>query len=321
MFITKKPWFVLVVIFVVAVALGVGCQTDSEEVEAEADEELDEYDPEEILEAQGIYEGQIDSQSVEIKLEGQKRAFALEEGLSVADLKSGTEVAIVFYEAADRPVLKEIEPLETAGEIKEGEGIYNGQVDSRSVEIDVDGRPKVFTIDSGLKVDHLVEGSKIAFTYEDGEHRPLMLSVEVLEEAEKEEAVDEEKTKIEGEGVLVGQIDSRSVEIARTRVFELGENVSVDKIEDGSEVAFTFVESEHRPVLESIEKVEQPLEGEMIHGTYIGQVDSSSVEIEFHRAYALGDGVSREGIEDGAEISFTYYDDMHRPELVSLSPR
>ncbi|MFO7952199.1 MAG: hypothetical protein R6U91_05280 [Bacillota bacterium] len=320
----KRNWFFLVVVLLMVVIIGAGCQGDEEtEINAEADkEEVDDQDLDETIEALGVFEGQIDSQSVEIEVDGRKQAFALEEGLSVADIKSGTEVSIIYYETEDRPVLKEIKALEETEEIKEGEGIYNGQADSRSIEIDLDGRLKVFTVDSGLSVDHLIEGSKIGFTYKESDHGPVLLSIEVIEEAErKEEDQIEEGKKLEGNGILVGQVDSQSVEIARVRVFELAENISVEEIEDGSEVAFTYTEKEHRPVLETIEVVDEPLEGELIQGTYIGQVDSNSVEIEYHQVYALGSGVSREGIEDGAEISFTYYNDTHRPEIVSLNAR
>jgi len=319
----KRGWFPAALVLIILV-LGIGCQGTGEEgPDLEAEETVEEK-MHESIEAKGVFVGQIDSQSVEIEIDGRTQAFGLEEGLSVVKIDRGMEVSITYYETEGRPILERIEMLEEPDQVLEGEGIYNGMADSRSVEIDVDDRVRVFTIDSGVDLEGLTEGSIIGFTYKEREPRPLLLSVEVIEKAdpdENEEDEEAERLELEGKGIFVGQIDTQSVEIVRTRVFELGENVRVEGIDDGSEVAFDFKETEQRPVLETIEAVDEPLEGEIIHGTFIGQVDSNSVEIEYHQAYALGPGVSAEGIEEGAEVTFAYSEGLYRPELTALNTR
>ena len=105
------------------------------------------------------------------------------------------------------------------------------------------------------------------------------------------------------------------------RAFVLNQGISVEGIADGSLVAFRFRESGLRPVIESIKAVDQPLEGEYMHGTLVGQIDSHSIEIEYFQAFALGRGVSVEGIADGSEVVFTYNEGETRSVLTSIQSK
>jgi len=234
----KKTGFLisLVILALLIINSGTGCQTG----EMDADVQQEQV----ILEEQGILTGQIDSQSVEIEIDGQPRAFVLAEGVSVADISDGSPVNFTYVEEEDRPVLYSIEAVKIEEDILHGEGVYNGQIDSNSVEIETDGQPTAFALD---------------------------------------------------------------------------EEVSVDDIEDGSKVAFTYTETGHRAVIESIEAVDEPIEGEVMHGTLVGQIDAQSVEIRYFQTFTLGEDIEAEDIVDGAEIFFTYSVDNYRPVLKSVT--
>lgn len=300
----------LAILFFLSLALVSGCGRE----ETESVEQV-------LLEGEGIYIGQVDSSSVEIEFEGGPTVFALGTGVSVANISDSAQVVFTYIEEEDRPVLLTIEAAADEKvedeEVTQAEGIYNGRIDSTSVEIETSQGPRAFEIGENLDADSLVEGSKIAYTYSEGETRPLLIEVEMLEEAAR--PADNE---LVGEGVYVGQIDSRSIEIEMNRVFVLGETARVDNIEDGSDVAFTFRETGQRAVIDSIEAIEQAPEGEIMQGTYIGQVDSQSIEIFYAQAFTLGEGVEVNHLAGGSEVVYTYLEEPgrpYRPVLTSIT--
>ena len=278
-----------------------------------------------LLEGEGIYIGQVDSSSVEIEFEGTPTVFALGTGVSVANISDGAQVFFTYVEEEERPVLLIIEAAAADEEevadddILQAEGIYNGRIDNTSVEIETNQGPRAFEIGENVDADSLIDGSRIAYTYSEGESRPLLIEVEVLEEAAR--PADNE---LVGEGVYVGQIDSRSIEIEMNRVFVLGETASVDNIEDGSDVAFTFRETGQRAVIDSIYVIDGAPEGEIMQGTYIGQVDSQSIEIFYAQSFTIGEGVDIDQVPGGADVVYTYLEDAdrpYRPVLTSIAVR
>lgn len=298
------------ILFALTVFIIAGC--GGGEMEAEVVEERT------VLEGKGIYTGQIDSQSVEIVMAGEPRAFALGDGVDLSGVPDGSEVAITYIEEDERPLLKSIEALGVEeDEILQGEGTYVGQIDLNSVEIEVNGEPAAYAIGEGLSVENIEDGSKIKFTYSEGEARPVLKSVEVIEAPEK----DETDMVLTGEGTLIGLIDSRSVEIEIYRAFMLHENVNVEDIEDGSLVAFTYTETGQRAVIEWIKSVDEYMEGEVMHGTLVGQIDSQSVEIRYVQAFTIGNDINIEKFDEGTEVIFTYSVDPHRPLLETLTER
>ncbi len=302
---------VLFFLVVLLLLLGSGCRFTEE---VEVDEELVEQNEQVVLEDKGILVGQIDSQSVEIMIDGRTEAFALYEGVNVTEINDGSMVAFSYSDDEGRPVLLSIELIEKADPYLEGEGIYKGRSGSRSVEIEFDGQTKAFALDKEIVVDYIIEGSRVAFTYEDDEHRPLLLSISVIEKP-----VGGLEDELKDEGIFIGQIDANSVEIERKRTFFPGQGVNVEHIRDGSKVAFTFTETLQKAILDSIEAVDQPLEGEIMHGILIGQIDSQSVEIEYSQVFVLGQGVSVDDINEDAEITFSYHAGPYRPELTSVT--
>jgi hypothetical protein len=294
-------------LIVLIAVLGSGCRT----ADLESTEEL-------ILDGEGVYIGQIDSQSVEIEVAGQPRAFEIGEGVGLAGIEDGTPVAFTYVEGETRPVLISIEALAPLDEevVLQGVGFYTGQIDSHSVEIEVGNEFVAFGLGEGVSVAGISDGSRVAFTYIESEQRPVLLSIEVLDEPDESES-----GVLTGEGILVGYIDARSVEIELNRAFALGDDVSVGNIEDGSLVVFSYTETGQRAILDSIEAVDEPMEGNLLHGTYIGQIDSQSVEIQYFKAFAIGEGTGIEEVSDGSEIVFTYREGPPRPELISVAPR
>ena len=313
----NKKWGLTCIfpLLVIAVFIIVGC--GGGDIEVEVDEEKT------VLEGIGIYVGQVDSQSVEIEMAGEPRVFALGDGIDLSRIPDGSEVAITYIEDEERPLLQSIEALgveeEEASEeeLFQEEGIYVGQIDMNSVEIEVAGEPAAYTIGEGLSVENIVEGSKIRFTYSEDEARPVLKSIKVMEAPEENEA----DAVFTGEGTLIGLIDSRSVEIEIYRAFMLDEDVNVEEIEDGALVAFTFTETGQRAVIDWLEAVDEYMEGEIMHGTLVGHIDSQSIEIRYVQAFTISDTINIEEYEEGTEVIFTYRIDPHRPLLETLTER
>jgi hypothetical protein len=305
-----------IAVYILALCLVIttsGCKP--EPLATELDEEI-------IYKTEGVLVGQVDNHSVEIAVEGIPKIFRLAEGLAIADLVDGSRVEITYVEADateveaggdQRPLLLSVEAIDLPPEINDLHGIYVGQIDSHSVEIEIEGKAQVFALGGNMRVDHLENGAEVFITFRREGQRQLLLSIEPVTGPGGDG-----NELLVGEGLLIGLIDAQSVEIMINRAFVLDQGVSVEGIDDGSLVAFRFMESGLRAVIESIEAVDQPLEGEVMHGTLVGQIDSQSIEIEYFQAFALGRGVSVDGIADGAEVVFTYTEGDHRPVLTSI---
>ncbi len=275
-----------------------------------------------IFQAEGILVGQIDSQSVEIEVAGIPRAFRLEEGAVITGLAAGTRVGFTYVEPAantaensgdTRPLLLSIEAVDFVPEVIELTGVFIGQIDSHSVEINVEGEARVFALGVSMTVDNLENGTEVFITFRQDGQRQLLISIEPTAGP-----VGDGNILLVGEGIMVGMIDAQSVEVMINRAFILDQGISAEGIADGSLVAFTYRESGLRAVIESIEAVDQPLEGEVMHGILVGQIDSLSIEIQYFQAFALGRGVSTEGIDDGSAVVFTYDEGDYRPVLKSI---
>jgi Cu/Ag efflux protein CusF len=297
----------LLAIVVMVSALILGCSSSETESEQQV-----------VLNGEGVWVGLIDSHSAEIEVGGMPRAFALSEDVDAEELSEGTVVVFTYVEEDNRPLILTIDVVEQVTVALTTEGIYNGQIDSHSVEIEVDGEPKAFSIGEDLSLESLESGATIRFTYREEEQRLIIISIDNIELPSGGD-----EGALVGEGVLVGLIDAQSVEIKINRAFALADDIKADDvsaIEDGSLVAFSFLESGQRAVIESIRAVDEPVEGDVVHGTFIGWIDSQSVEIEYFQAFAVGEA-DLEGISDGSNVVFTYILKEYRPELISVNAR
>lgn len=297
---------VALVFALMIMVLSTGCQSGEPDLEEDT-----------ILEGLGVLTGQIDSRSVEIELEGQLKTFVLGEGVSVTGIREGSKVLFFYTEEEPVPLILSIETLEEPDPVYEELGIYIGQIDSHSVEIEVGGQARAFQIGEGVEVDHLESGVRVLLTYREDEQRHVLLSIKVLEEPDNGKAVEDHT----GEGVLEGQIDAHSVEISIKRVFSLSDSVSAEDIETGSLVAFGFTENGRKAKIYSLEAVDEPLEGRIMHGIVVNKINSSTIEIQYHQAFGLDEGVNVEEINDGDEVVFTYYHGEHRPVLSSIAAK
>lgn len=267
-----------------------------------------------VIEAEGVLVGQIDSRSVEIEINGQPRAYIFGEGVNVAGIEDGSTVVFTYRVEADRPVILAIEATGMAAEprVLEGQGIYHGRIDSHSVEIEHDGQIKAFVLDHQAMADDLTDGSKVFFTYLPGEHRPLLLSIEIIEAPAAGE------DDLSCEGVLQGQVDARSVEILLERTFFLDEAVDIDQLEEGDLVVFEYTGVGRDVRLVLIEAVEEQVEGDVLHGTLLKIDGEGLVVIRYHQVFAYEPGIDFETIADGSEVIFSYRRDLDRPTLTSI---
>ncbi len=297
----KVKIFGTLLVLLLALSLQTGCQTAETDTEQQT-----------ILEDKGILVGIVDSQAIEIEINGTGRVFALAENVNVNHIADGSAIVFTYVEEENRPLILTIEALESFPEVLTAKGTYNGQIDSHSVEIEINGEPIAFTIGENISLEGLSEGDKIEFTYIEELNRPQLLTIDYIESPEEESP-----DLLIGEGIYIGQIDAQSVELKLNRAFALAEDINIDNFEDGVLVAFTFVESGQRAIIESIKVVDQPIEGDVMHGTLIGRIDSQSVEIEYYQAFAIGNA-SLADISDGDYVVFTYHPEEHRPVLITI---
>ncbi len=204
--------------------------------------------------------------------------------------------------------------------LMDGRGVLIGQIDRHSVEIEVDGQPKVFALGERVNVEEISDGSTVIFTYVEEEERPVLVSIAAIEEPVKIH---------KDEGVFVGLDGPRVVEIevdGDLLQFALEEGEAVDDIAEGSEVFFTYQETENMPLLLSIEAIDEPADREedvsedeiQAEGILVGLLDAHSVEIKLTRAFKLGEGVGVEDIEDGSQVAFTFTEEAQGAVLVSI---
>jgi hypothetical protein len=138
-------------------------------------------------------------------------------------------------------------------DVKEGKGIYVGQIDNNSIEIEVEGKPTAFRLSENVSVkiqeSEPQTGVEVEFLYEENEHGQLVIT-ELL------------WTKAEKEGTYVGQIDNNSVEIeinGKATAYRLSEEVkaSIEDLNSGAKVKFTYFKNKNgQLVITSIKKAE-----------------------------------------------------------------
>lgn len=303
---TKGAVLTIIIIVLMANFLFSGCRT--------AETDID-HQPE--LAGQGIFLGWIDSHSLEIEIDGSPRSFGIGDNVDLGGIQEGTFISFTYLENEEQPVLLSIKTIEEESpKIFEAAGIYNGQIDSHSVEMEINGEATAFALGDEVSVENLDEGMPVDITYIEKQGRFVLLSVEPAD-LPQGDGMD----ILTGEGVFVGQIDARSVELEISRVFIIDAGIDIPELNQGDLVAFTFIEEGPKAELIGIQSVDEPLEGEYMHGTFIDWVDAQSMEIKYFQAFELGSDLSLENIEDGSEVVFTYSPGPHRPVLTSLSAR
>jgi hypothetical protein len=144
-------------------------------------------------------------------------------------------------------------PAEKVPVVIEKTGIYTGQIDNNFIEIKVDNVESAYMLPedfSWMLAELLNSGDTVVFSYYENTNGQL-----VIWELDTE-ARDKMVTGVHG--VLVGQIDSNSVEITvdgEPKTFRLIEQILIGEFDDGDSIIIDYYTDEHgRFILNKMEK-------------------------------------------------------------------
>lgn len=130
--------------------------------------------------AQGTFNGQIDSNFIEISVNCSPVAYMLPEDLSwvLAEmLNSGDEVVFTYFKNDHgQRVILELNTKERAAMSRDVKGVFLGQIDSNSVEIEVDGETSAYVVAEQIPLRNFNEGDEIKFDYYEDQHGRLVIN-------------------------------------------------------------------------------------------------------------------------------------------------
>ena len=131
------------------------------------------------------------------------------------------------------------------------EGLLTGQIDSHSVEIEIDGQPLAFALSDELRDKEFASG-KISFRYYVDENGRSVITQADFQEPREGEVDTAEVT-------FIGLADSHTAEVemnGEARAFGLGENISFTGIDTGERIIIFYQKNEQgRQEIIKIEKV------------------------------------------------------------------
>ena len=208
--------------------------------------------------ADGIFNGQADSHTIEVRVGREDRSFAFAGGIAVDNLHPGDKVNFDYREDPNgRLVIVRLvktgsgESSDPTGENKyNGEGIFTGRIDNHSVEIEINGEPRVFGLSDGLREAEFATGPISFKYYVDKNGRSIITEAEFTK--------DEGGAVQTAEGVFNGQADSHTVEIeiaGEARAFGLAVGISFTGITEGEQVFIAYREMGGRPVIIKVERL------------------------------------------------------------------
>ncbi len=137
----------------------------------------------ELIEKEGVFTGIIDSNFMEIKVDGKAMSYMYTPDFSwifAELLNTGDNVVFTYYENEwGQRVIEEIDTAERAAMVRGVSGILNGLIDSHSVEIEVDGSPRAYALAEQVVLHSFNEGDSIIFDYYEDQHgRPVINRIE-----------------------------------------------------------------------------------------------------------------------------------------------
>lgn len=227
--------------------------------EAGEGEETEEQTAEKMTET-GIYVGQADPHTIEIETrDGENMAFQLsmEAREEVEQLTDGVEVTYTYYKEGEQLIIETIRETPKSGDAGEDNqdkltetGIYNGQADPHTIEVETEDGPTAFqlTMEARDDIDALTEGHQVTYTYyKEGEQ----LVIEKIQHSEQ--------VKITESGTYVGQADPHTIEIETEEgpaAFQLTMEAreDVEALTDGHEVTYTYYKDGEQLVIETIKE-------------------------------------------------------------------
>lgn len=133
----------------------------------------------------GIFVGQADQHTIEIETNEGPKAFRLTEqsAKQMKELKSNDKVKFEYtVNEKQQNILQKIEKIKDKLNNREV-GIYNGQQDSNSIEIETSHGPTVFQLSDKAKeqIDSLEIGGKVSFTYRVDGPQLIIESIEQIQ--------------------------------------------------------------------------------------------------------------------------------------------
>lgn len=177
-----KKILLLVFIVLMVMCLTPGCLPNRDDLNNENqvyDTENEDNKNERVSET-GVYVGQVDNNFIEVKVKDKHISFILtdETKETIGEFTENEEIDFVYYKNQNgQYVLVGIAKKDPPKEVsKLVEGIYTGQLDNFSIEVEIDGSPKVFVnyeMDKVLK--GIEEGDKVEIKYTENEHGQLSL--------------------------------------------------------------------------------------------------------------------------------------------------
>ncbi|RBW70918.1 hypothetical protein [Bacillus taeanensis] len=121
----------------------------------------------------GIYNGQIDSHTVQIESENGVNAYQLSDKTleQIESLEEQTSISFTYSENENNQLmLHSIEKLQISSdepEIITETGLYIGQVDPHTIEISINGESKAFQLNEEVQynIENVPENQKVTFHY------------------------------------------------------------------------------------------------------------------------------------------------------------
>ena len=213
-----------------------------------------------VLTADGIFNGQADSHTVEIRVGQADRAFTFDREIAVDHLSPGDKVNFDYREDPNGRLVIVRLVKTGSGVVSDppvienkysGKGIFNGRIDSHSVEIEVGGEARVYGLSQGLRDVEFAPGPINFKYYVDKDGRSIITEAEFTK--------DEGGPVQTAEGVFSGLADNHTVEIeigGEARAFGLDVGISFAGITEGEQVFIAYREMGGRPVIIKVERLD-----------------------------------------------------------------
>lgn len=156
----------------------------SERNETDTEPEIDVK--KQIISDLGIYVGKIDKQTVEIETNEGPKAFRLTEQSreQIKEFEPNDKVKFEYYiNERQQNILQKAEKIDDKLTAPPESGIYNGQQESNSIEIETSHGPTVFQLSGKAKkqIDSLEIGGKVSFTYRVDGPQLIIESIEQIQ--------------------------------------------------------------------------------------------------------------------------------------------
>ncbi len=159
----------------------------SNEELGEDNDATEDVDEKAIINDLGIYVGQADPHTVEIETNEGPKAFQLtdESKVQIEQLESNDEVKFnYFVNEKKQNILQSIEKMNDAlDDENKDTGIYNGQQDPHTIEIETADGPTAFqlTMEAREQVEPLQVGKKVTYTYEEKGEQLIIDTIKQIE--------------------------------------------------------------------------------------------------------------------------------------------